>query len=89
MERKKADIPTGPQRITTPNITKLPDGTICVGDGCSILKIPPKGNIEMDFSECPEEVKKIIINRLTEGAGTEYVNRTIIGKKDEKHTNKA
>lgn len=65
------------QRIKTASITKLPDGTTCIGDGCTKLKIPPKGkgNIEIDFSECPPEVKKELTDRIIEGAGTEYINK--------------
>jgi hypothetical protein len=69
------------ERLTTSSITRLPDGTVCVGDGCARLKIPPKGNIELDFSECPEDIKKTIAGRVIDGAATEYVSKPGTEKK--------
>lgn len=68
-------VPGAPgSRPSTPSITKLPDGTICIGEGCSVIRVPPQGNIEIDLSDCPEDVRGQIVRRVAiDGAGTEYI----------------
>lgn len=61
------------EKLVTPSITKLDDGTICIGDQCSVIRIPPKGDIEIDVSQCPDEVRELIARKVgVDGVSTGY-----------------
>jgi hypothetical protein len=59
--------------IESKSITRLDDGTVCIGDGCSVMRIPKTGNVQLDISKCPDDVKALIAKRIgVDGAATEY-----------------
>ena len=69
MGRKRKEIGAG--NVKGPagsQVTQLPDGTLCIGNDCSRIRIPPKGDVELDLSDCPEDVRKTILKKyLNEG----------------------
>ncbi len=66
-----AGEPDGASRKTHA-VTRLPDGTVCIGDGCAVLRIPPKGDIEIDLAECDDDVKHTIVDRVNAGSGADF-----------------
>ena len=66
-ERAKND------KFSSSSITTLEDGTICVGNDCMVMRIPPTGNITLDLGECPDEVKEKISRKIgIEGVATDF-----------------
>lgn len=55
-----------------PAIQHLPDGTICIGSGCVVTRIPPTGDIQYDVRDCPDDVADALDKRLAEGAGVDF-----------------
>jgi len=53
-------------------IQRLPDGTLCIGEGCTIIRIPPSGDIQIDARDCPDDVADVIRERLDSGAGADF-----------------
>lgn len=47
-------------------------GELCIGSDCVSIRVPEKGPIQVDLSECDESTRKHFTNRLVEGADTEY-----------------
>ncbi len=75
----RADSPRGPGESgsrgpvrKTHSIVRLPDGTECIGAECAILQINPKGNVELDLTDCDDVVKDALIEAVKRGAGTDY-----------------
>jgi len=67
----------------TDSITELDDGTICLGQGCSVLRIRPSGNLELDATKCPERIAARLEERLRDGAATAYTLNPARKKKGE------
>ncbi len=61
------------------------EGRLCVGTDCIKIKLPDKSGepIDIDLSECPDEVKKELGGAVTSGAPTAYDFRKS-GKKAKK-----
>ena len=72
VESKKGGGDAGEVSRKTHSIRKLDDGTICIGEGCSILRIPPTGDIQIDATQCPDDVSDIISERLNQGSGADF-----------------
>jgi len=54
------------------------DGRLCIGNECVSLKLPEgDGPIEVDLSECDEDVKKAIGDHVMKGAPTAYDFRKV------------
>lgn len=66
-----ADESGGASRRTH-TITRLDDGTICIGADCAIIRIPPSGDIQIDARDCPDDVARALTERLNEGAGADF-----------------
>ena len=59
----------------TPAITKLPDGTICIGSECATIRIPPAGSgkdIEIDARGCDENTQRALGNAISQGSGADF-----------------
>ena len=55
--------------ISTPAVTKLPDGTFCIGLGCASINVNPKTvKFEVDARGCDDEVQNAIADALRAGA---------------------
>ncbi len=37
-----------------------------------MVRIPPKGDVEIDLGECDDDVKHALVNRIGEGAGADF-----------------
>jgi hypothetical protein len=70
---------TKSKRVDTPHFNE--QGELCVGNECVKLRVPDKGDIEIDLKDCPDEVRKRFAARLIgDNAGTTYK----VSKTDEK-----
>ena len=61
MERRGKLSPDGT------GIRQLPDGTICIGSECAEIRIPPKGDVEIDLTRCSTEVKNAVLKKFADG----------------------
>jgi hypothetical protein len=64
--------PTSEDARKTHSTTVLEDGTVCIGSGCSIVRIPPTGDITVDVRECDDATAELVRKRLDSGAGAEF-----------------
>jgi hypothetical protein len=56
-----------------PQVTRLEDGTLCIGDGCMTVRIRPNSReVDIDASECDLEAKEHLSKALLEGRRTQY-----------------
>ncbi len=56
-------------------MTTLPDGTVCIGNDCLVVKVPPKGkgNVTVDLGECPDDFKRAVVEKIgIEGASADF-----------------
>ncbi len=56
----------------THSITRLEDGTVCIGADCAVIRIPPTGDIQIDARNCPDDVGQKLTERLMDGAGADF-----------------
>jgi hypothetical protein len=64
--------------MKTQAIYTLDDGTVCIGNECMVVKIPPKGkgNVQIEVGECPEEVKEKLAYKVgVEGSAVEFTTK--------------
>ncbi len=61
----------------THTITRLADGTVCIGAECSVVRVAPTGTIEIDVRECDDEVQQLVNSALDKGAGAEVKTRSV------------
>lgn len=53
-------------------ITRLPDGSICINGECFRPVIKPNGDIAIDASNCPDEIKELIVKSCVAGKGLQW-----------------
>jgi hypothetical protein len=60
--------------LRTPSVSTLADGTVCIGEGCLVLKIKPGSDeIDIDLSKCDEIAKSAVVKAVgVEGRATRY-----------------
>lgn len=62
------------ESVRTPSVTQLPDGTVCIGEGCMVLRIPPNSDqIDIDVTDCDDIAKQALMKAVgIEGRATAY-----------------
>lgn len=58
----------------SPSVSKLPDGTVCIGDGCVLLRIKPgSDSIDVDLTACDAVGKQAVLTAVgVEGRASVY-----------------
>lgn len=56
------------------SVTRMEDGTVCIGLGCSVIRVVPGSKeVDIDLSRCSDDAKQAVVKAIAiEGRMTHY-----------------